>query len=273
VTSGYFGTMGIPLLKGRDFTDRDNAQSPSVLVVNQAFARQFFPGEDVIGKRIQPGLGRSPGMREIVGVVADARQAAMGEEFDPIYYIPYKQLAWGMGTIVLRTAVPPPDVESAARAVIEGTDRNVPMHHVRTGKELAAAAIARMQFLTMLMGGFAAIALLLTGAGLYGVLAYAVARRRSEIGVRIALGAGRREVLGMVFRQAMLLVAIGVTLGLACAVAGGRVLGSIIHGIRPGDPLILAGACSVLVLTGMAAAYIPAARAASVDPMQALRSE
>jgi ABC-type antimicrobial peptide transport system permease subunit len=130
-----------------------------------------------------------------------------------------------------------------------------------------------MRFLIVLMGAFASVALLLAGAGLYGVLSYAVARRRGEIGVRIALGAGRKQVLGLVVRQAMQLVAAGLILGLAGAAAAGRLLGTVVYGIRPGDPVILAGACCVLVIAGIAAAYVPAARAASVDPAQALRSE
>ncbi len=275
VTPGYFGAMGIPLLKGRDFSERDDAKAPPVLVVNEAFARKYFPGQQMVGKRIQPGAhtGEGPRMREIIGVVGNAKQAALGADSDPIYYFPYKQLPWGVGTIVLRTEVRPAEVESAARAALASLDRQAPMHQVRTGEELSAKAIALMQFLTMLMGSFAAVALLLTGAGLYGVLSYAVARRRGEIGVRIALGAGRKDVLGLVFRQAMQLVAAGLILGLAIAAAGGRLLETMLYGIRPADPVILVGACCVLVITGMAAAYVPAARAASVDPMQALRSE
>jgi putative ABC transport system permease protein len=205
--------------------------------------------------------------------VGNAKQVALSTEPDPIYYFPYKQLPWGIGTIVLRTAVPPREIKSAVQEAVAELDRQIPVYQVRTGNELSQRALAPMQFLTMLMGSFAAIAVLLTGAGLYGVLAYGVAKRRAEIGVRMALGAGRMEVLGLVFRQAMRLVAAGLVLGLACAVAGGRLLSAMTFGIRPGDPLVLAGACCVLLVTGMAAAYVPAARAACVDPMQALRSE
>ena len=137
VTPGYFPAMGIPLLKGRDFTDQDAAGGPPVLVVNQAFARKFFPGEDAIGKRIRPGAGRPPqSLREIVGVVGNATQAAIGSDADPIYYFPYKQLSWGIGTIVLRTAVPPLEVVPAARAELQSLDRQVPMSRIRTGEGL-----------------------------------------------------------------------------------------------------------------------------------------
>jgi len=276
VTPGYFGAMGIPLLKGRDFSERDNAQAPRVMVVNEAFARKYFPGEEALGKRIEPGATNGKEgmrMREIAGVVGNAKQMAVSAEPDPIYYFPYKQLSWGIGTIVLRTAGPPLEVEAAARAALMSLDREVPMYGLRTGEGLSAVAVAVPRFLMVLMGGFAGVALLLTVVGLYGVLSYAVARRRREIGVRIALGAGRREVLGLVLREAMQLVAVGLILGLAGAAGTQRLLASIVFGVRPGDPIFLTVACGVMVITSLAAAYIPAVRAASVDPMQALRSE
>jgi putative ABC transport system permease protein len=272
VTPGYFGAMGIPLLKGRDFSERDAAGALLVLVVNEAFARKYFSGEEVIGKRIQSGAGPTV-MREIVGVVGDAKQAALGVDPDPIYYFPYKQLPWGLGTIVLRTAVRPAELESTVRAELAGLDRQAAVHQFQTGEDLSARATAGIQFPMVLMGSFAAIALLLTVTGLYGVLSYTVARRRREIGVRIALGAGRREVLGLVLRDAGLLVMAGLILGSAGALGAGRLLGSTVYGVRPGDPLILACACCIMVITSLAAAYVPALRAASVDPMQALRSE
>jgi len=137
VTPGYFGAMGIPILKGRDFSERDNAQAPRVVVVNEAFARRYFPGEEVIGKRIEPGATNGwerTRMREIVGVVRNAKQTAMSVESDPIYYFPYKQLSWGIGTVVLRTAVPPMEVEAAVRAVLMSLDREVPMFRLKRGR-------------------------------------------------------------------------------------------------------------------------------------------
>jgi predicted permease len=273
VTPGYFKALRIPLLQGRDFTARDDAGAPPVLVVNQAFARKYFPGQDAIGQRIQPGAGRPPTMREIVGVVGDAKQSVFGTDADPIYYFPYQQLPWGIGTVVLRTAVPPLEVESAVRAALASLDRQVAMRQIRTGEGLSAAMIAPALFQTVLMGSFAAIALVLTVAGLYGMLSYMVARRRREIGVRIALGAGRRDVIGIVVRRAALLVTAGLVLGSAGAFGVGRLLGNLIFGVPGGIPMIVAGACGVMAMTSAVAAFVPAARAASVDPIQALRSE
>lgn len=273
VTPGYFTAMGIPLLKGRDFSGRDDAGAPPVLVVNQAFARKYFPGEDVIGKRIQPGAGPSPVMREIIGVVADAKQAVLGTDPDPIYYFPYQQLSWRIGTVVLRTAIPPSNIEPDVRAALTSLDRQVPIRQLRTGEGLTADMIAPARFLTVLMAGFAALALLLTVAGLYGVLSYVVAKRRREIGVRIALGAGRGDVIGIISRHAVLLVIPGLILGAAGAFGAGRMLGSVVFGVTAGFPIIVAGACCVMAITSAVAAFVPASRAASVDPIQALRSE
>ena len=276
VTPGYFGTMGIPVLKGREFTEHDNTSAPRVLVVNEAFARKFFPGEDVMGKRVESGATNATEgsvLREIVGVVGDATQSPFGADPDPIYYFPYKQLTWFVGTIVLRTDVRPREIEAAAQAAVASLDPQVPLFGVRTGDEQAGIAIQPMRFLMTLMGAFAAIALLLTVSGLYGLLSYTVARRRREIGVRIALGAKRSEVVGLVLGQAMRLVIGGILVGAAGAWYGGRLLQAVLFEVRPGDPLTLAGACGLLLASALVAAYRPASRAASVDPMQALRSE
>ena len=276
VTPGFFGTMGIPLRKGRDFTQRDDVEGPRVVIVNEAFARKFFPGEDAMGKRIESGATNGKEgtvMREIVGIVGNAKQAPWNAEDDPIYYLPYKQVSWWFGTVVMRTAVPPLEVESAARAVLMSLDREAAMFQVRTGDERSAIAYSLQRFLMAVMTSFAAIALLLTAVGIYGLLSYAVARRRREIGLRIALGAGRREVLGMVLWQAGRLVAVGIVLGLIGAAGAQRLLESVVFGVRAGDPIFLLPAGAVIVIAAFAAAYLPALRAASVDPIQALRSE
>jgi putative ABC transport system permease protein len=265
--------MGIPLVKGRDISDRDNPSAPSVVVVNQAFALKFFPGDEAIGKRVRTGKGPGAVVREIAGVVGDAKQAAVGANSDPIFYFPSQQLPWGVDTVVLRTAGLPQQMEPAVRAALMSVDRQVPMDRIRTGEQLAAGVVAAMQFSILLMGGFAAVALLLTVAGLYGVLSYAVERRRREIGLRIALGAGRGDVLGMVFRQAARLITAGLVLGLAGAAVGARLLRLARLGVGPLDWALVFVACGALVIAGVAAAYIPATRATLVDPMKTLRSE
>jgi predicted permease len=274
VTPGYFATMGIPVLAGRDFGERDDARALPVLVVNQAFARRYFPGQDVIGKRIQPGAGTPPLlMREIVGLVGDAKQAVLGTDADPIYYFPYKQLPWRIGTIVLRTTVPSLEVAAAAREALSSLDRGASMSQIRTGDGLSAVVMAPARLVTVLMGSFAAVALLLTMAGLYGVLSYMVVRRRREIGVRTALGAGRGEVIAIVWRRAALLVTVGLIVGSAAGVGVGHVFAKLLNGVPAGIPTVIAIACCVTALAGSVAALVPAARAASVDPIEALRSE
>lgn len=276
VTPGFFAVMGIPVIEGRDFTERDDTNAPRVVIVNEAFARKYFPGEDALGKRIEPGATNGKEgmrMREIVGVVRNAKQVSFTADPDAIYYFPYKQLSWGIGTIVLRTAVPPDQVQRAARAALTGLDHEAPMYRIQTGEERAATAVTGPRFLTVLMASFAAIALLLTIVGLYGVLSYTVARRRREIGVRIAMGAGRREVLSMVLRDAVRLLVPGLLLGTAGAAGAERLLAGLTFGVHPGDPVFLLMACGVMALTSLAAAYAPALRAVSVDPMQALRVE
>jgi predicted permease len=277
VTPDFFRTMGIPIRKGRDFTERDDARATRVLIVNQAFARTYFPGEDAIGKRVEPG-GTNIGekktmMREIVGIVGNATQSALEAEATPIYYFPYKQLSWDIGTFVVRSAIPPEQIEQAARNALMSLDKEAPMFQVRTGEERAARAIAVPRFLTILMSGFAGIAVLLTVVGLYGVLSYTVTRRRREIGVRMALGADRGAVVALVLKDAMKTVAVGLALGVAGAAAVQRLLGSIAFGIRPGDPMFTALACGVMIVASLAAAYLPALRAALMDPTQTLRNE
>jgi len=276
-TPGYFSTAGIPLLKGRFFTERDDKKSPRVLVVNKAFADKFFPGEDVIGKRITPGAtdtgDKEETSREIVGVVGSAKLFAMDTEPKPIYYFPYKQLSWMPPVMMLRTAVPPRTLESAVRKQMADLDPLVPVFQVRTMEELLSTQITEPRFHTLLLAFFAGIALLLTVVGLYGVMAYSVTRRTREIGVRIALGASRFAVLSMVLKQASVLVAAGLVLGLAGSLAGDRLLQTMLFRVSSLNPVVLGLAGLLVVFTGLLAAYVPARRAAAVDPMAALRHE
>jgi putative ABC transport system permease protein len=277
VTPDYFSAAGIPLLKGRFFTDLDDKDAPRVLIVNKAFAEKFFPGEDAIGKRITPGAtgwaGESEAPHEIVGVVGNARLFALEAEPQPMYYFPYKQLPWAPPLVVLRTAVPPRSVESAVRHEMAELDPLVPIFQVRIMDELLAAQITGPRFHTLLLGCFAGIALLLTMVGLYGVMAYSVTRRTREFGVRIALGAARGTVLSMVLRQALALLVVGLVLGGAGALAADRLLRSMLYNASSINLSVLALSTLLVAFTGLLAAYLPARRATQADPMVALRYE
>jgi putative ABC transport system permease protein len=276
-TPAYFSTARIPLLKGRTFTQYDDAKAPRVLVVNKAFADKYFPGENVIGKRITPGA-TGPGdsketPHEIVGVVGNAKLFALDPEPQPIYYFPYKQLAWQSPVMMLRTTVDPHTLQATLRKQVSALDPLVPVFQMYTMEDLLSTQITAPRFQTSLLGCFAGIALLLTMVGLYGVIAYSVTRRINEIGIRIALGASRRDVLAMVLRKAALLIASGLLLGLAGSIAGDRLLTGMLHGVSALDPTVLALSTLIVILTGLMAAFIPARRAAAVQPMTALRHD
>jgi predicted permease len=275
-TPGYFSTAGISLLKGRFFTDDDNKKAPRVMIVNKAFAETFFPGEDVIGKRVTPGASDTNEKempREIVGVVGSAKLFALDKEPKPIYYFPYKQLSWMPPTVVMRTAVPPETLQSQVRQQMATLDPLVPIFQFSSMDELLSTQITEPRFHTLLLGCFAAIALLLTVVGTYGVMAYSVSRRTREIGVRIALGASRSSVLAMVLKQALLLVGAGLALGLLGSLAADRMLQSMLFGVSSVNPVVLVLSSVIVAFTGLLAAYLPARRAAAVDPMLALRHE
>jgi putative ABC transport system permease protein len=228
-----------------------------------------------VGKRIEPGATSRRGsmMREIVGVVGNARQSAFGPRPEPIYYFPYRQMPWGPPAIVLRTAVPPLSLEPTVRQVVRGLDKEVPVYDTDSVDAILASAVAGPRLIVLLMTTLAAIALLLTAVGIYGVLAYAVQRRTREIGVRIALGATRARVVALMLRRALTLLLIGVPIGIAGALAAGRLLGHLISEQAPSRPLLLMLTCGLVATTATLAAYLPARRAASIDPTRALRTE
>jgi len=276
VTPGFFQTIGARIEQGRDFTDRDDERSAPVLIVNRAFADRFFPGENPIGKRIQPGAtnkNQKPMMREIVAVVGDARQSPLGLDRDAIYYFPYRQLSWFVPAIVVRTSGPLTELAPTIRGLVAEIDASVPVEGMRTMKELMSMSMAGPRLLTGLLGTFAFIALVLTAVGLYGVVGYAVAKQTREIGVRIALGATRRSVTRAVIARAAILVGIGMALGLAGSLAAGRVLASVLTNFPVHNLRVLVIACVTLASCAAAASFLPARRAASIDPLQALRSE
>lgn len=276
VSPEFFRTAGIPLLAGREFRDQDRVDSPPVLIVNRAFADRFFPGQGAVGKRMKPGVGSDAGgapMREIVGVIGDARQSPLGVDDDAIYYVPYRQLPWCCPSVMLRAERDPEALAPDVRSAVASIDKQVPIYDVSTGARMLSIGLAAPRFLMLLLGSFAAVGLLLTVVGLYGVMSYDVVRRTREIGVRMALGASQFSVLSMVLRRAMMLVTVGAVLGTGGAVLGTRIMRTIVFGIGSWQPLLVGISVVVVIGAALTATYLPARRAASVDPTLALRSE
>jgi predicted permease len=278
VSTDYFRTIQTPLLRGRDFTDDDDMKSQQVMIVNQAFAQQYFPGEDVLGKRLKPGAANGtpggPPWREIVGVVGNIRHWATQREMAPAMYLPASQLPnWCCLNSVVRTSVDPMSLEPQVRQLVSSMNGDIPVTDVRTMSELLSLQFSQSRFVMILLGAFAGLALILTVVGLYGVMAYSVSRRTREIGVRLALGAQRSAVLAMVLRDAAILLLAGIGMGVMASLLSTPMLKSMLYGAAPGDPLVLAVVCISITLAGLLAAYIPAFRAASIDPIQALRRE
>jgi predicted permease len=274
VTPGYFRMMSIPLLRGRTFNDRDTASSLPVVMVNEAFARKYFPRGGVIGKRIRPtiSVGSTLPWREIVGVVGNTKLGGLAENFQPEYYLPFAQFPV-FNTIVLRTQVKPLTLVPAARTVIASMDKNVPVYDVSTMENYLASSVARSRFSTLLLGLFGGLALVLSAIGIYGVVSYSVSQRTHEVGIRIALGAGRQDVLQLVLRQGMVLALIGIAIGIAVALGLTRFLSSLLYGVKPTDPVTFIAVSVILAGVALLACYIPARRAAKVDPVVALRHE
>ena len=277
VGAGYFRAMGIPLVKGRDFTERDQHKSPQVIIVTETFARQFFPNEDPIGKRIKPGIssyeGEQSSMREIVGVVGDVKNRSLGTEAKPAYYVPQTQVPFNQLTVVVRTINDPHSVVTAVTREVSSLDKDLPLFAVKTLDEYLAASVAAPRFNTTLLSIFAAVALVLTIVGLYGVMSYSVAQRTNEIGIRMALGAQARDVLTLIVGQGFKLVLLGLAIGLVGAFSLMRVISSLLFGVTTKDPLTFAMVAGLLAVVALLACYIPARRATKVDPMIALRYE
>ncbi len=278
VSTDYFRTIQTPLLRGRDFTDTDDMKSQQVMIVNQTFAQQYFPGEDVLGKKLKPGAGNGmpggPPWREIVGVVGNVRHFADQREILPAMYLPASQMpSWCCLRSVVRTSVDPISIEPEVRRLVTSMNGDIPVTNVSTMSELLSLQLAQPRFAMILLAAFAGLALILTVAGLYGVMAYSVSRRTREIGVRLALGAQPSAVLKMVLRDAAILLLAGIGLGAAASLASAPVLKTMLYGAAPRDPLVLTVVCISVAFAGLLAAYLPALRAASIDPTQALRSE
>jgi len=278
ISGDYFRTMEVPVLKGRDFNDADTVDSPQVMIINQAFADKYFPNEEPLGKKLKPGAGGGkPGglpMREIVGVVGNIRHSMTQRRERPGYFLPASQLpSWCCLVSVVRTQVDADSLEPTVRQLVTSLDKDIPVTDVRTMPELMSLQLSQPRFAMVLLGAFAALALILTVVGLYGVMTYSVSRRTREIGVRLALGAQRAVVLRMVLREAAILLAAGVAIGLAASLAGGSALKTMLYGTTSRDPLVLAAVCILVTMAGLVSAFLPAMRAAGIEPMEALRTD
>ncbi|MGH9842434.1 MAG: ABC transporter permease, partial [Blastocatellia bacterium] len=272
VTPEYFNALDIGLVKGRLFTDRDDAQSPPVIIVSEMFAQRMFPNEDPLGKRIRSWRDENK-LREIVGVVRDVHYEGLDDGPSSLVYIPHRQDAWGSLTVVVRTAGGPAAMSNAVRQAFRAVDKDSPISNVQTLQKVWADSTARQRFGTWLLGLFAALALGLAGIGIYGVMSYAVAERRHEIGIRMALGARGADVLRLVLRHGMKLALPGIALGLLSALALTRLMESLLFNVSATDPLTFALIALLLAGVALVACYLPARRATKVDPMVALRCE
>jgi putative ABC transport system permease protein len=274
---GYFRTMGISVLKGRDFEQRDRHGSPPVVIITEEFARQYFPNEDPLGKRIQPGISTyddedSP-MREIVGVVGDIRNRTLNTEPKPAYYVPQTQVPFSGMTMVVKTTNEPRGLVSGMTKEVAAMDADLPLFGVKTMREYLSSSVAGPRFNTTLLSIFAGVALVLTLVGLYGVMSYSVAQRTNEIGIRLALGAQTRDVLWMIVKQGSILIVLGLAIGLVGAFAATRLIASLLFGVTAKDPFTFVAAAVLLAVVALLACYIPAWRATKVDPLKALRYE
>jgi predicted permease len=281
VTTGYFEAVRATLLAGRTFTDEDDARHPRVVVVNRAFAAKFFPGaKQVLGKVIEPGASSdfdpddgSTKARRIVGIVADVRQSPLGREPEPLYYLPYRQMPWMVPSIVVRVAGSAQNLDADFRRAVASVDPHAPLYDLRTFDAVLATGVSAPRFGTFVLGGFAALALVLVATGLYGVLTYAVLRRTREIGVRMALGASRRAIASLIGGWAARLVAIGIVLGIAGAAAAGELIRRLFVDPEVSPIVPLAAVTGIVLVTAVAAACLPAARAAAVEPTVSLRAD
>ena len=273
---GYFETMRIPLLSGRTFGEQDGIKGQPTIIINQAFAKKYFHEVNPLGQHIQVRLGDDvfeQSIREIVGVVGDTKIKNLTSDAQPEYYLPYAQAVITNPFLVIRTAGDPAFIQDSVRAAVRETDPSVPVFQVATLEDYVSKSAAQPRFQTFVLTCFAGIALMLAAIGLYGLLSYMVVQRTLEIGLRMAMGAKRKDVLGMIVRRGLTMALIGVMAGLAISAAMMRLLSGMLYGIRPSDPITFAGTAALLLLVSIAASIIPAYRAARLDPMQALRNE
>ena len=276
VSSDYFGTLGIPLVRGRSFTDRDDSAAPAVAVINETAARRYWPNVDPIGARIS--LGSPTRWMQVVGIVGDVRYESLDVEPEPEAFIPMRQgfdaLGAGLArsmTLMIRTTNPPASMAPAVRSIVKAVDSQQPVDLMRSMDELIAESLGGQRLNFVLVSAFAVLALVLTAAGLYGVMAYVVAERTKEIGVRMALGASSRQVVSMVLGQAGMMMSVGIVIGVAGSLAMSRAIGSLLFGVSALEPRIYAVVTILLAIVALCAAAVPSLRATKIDPLVAIR--
>ena len=272
VTPDYFRAMGIRLIRGRTFTPRDDAKAPRVAIINEAFARQFFPNEDPIGKRIDIDLGPDA-WREIVGIVGDIKQNGPDQATSAQSYEPFAQKPFNSIDLVIRTKGAPAALLGALRPAVYAVDKDQPIGVIRPLEEIMADSIARQRFAMTLLSVFSGVALVIAAVGIYGVMAYNVVQRTGEFGIRMALGAQQRDVLRLVLMQGGKLIGLGLVIGLAATLAVSRAMGSMLFNTSAYDPLTLAAITVLLAAVALVACFFPANRATKVNPIEALRAE
>src|SRR5579864_7448257 len=274
-TPNYFRTLGIPLIAGREFTDADTSGAPDVYVVNQVFAEKFFGRASPIGKRIWTNLDKNkkPKWGQIVGEIGNTRDVTTKEAPEPEFFAAYEQLEKPGGAIwlVVRTKAEPLGVVSAIQDRIWSLDKTQPIENIKSMDQMVASANAAPRFQTFLLGIFGALGLLLAVVGIYGVISYSVSQRTHEIGIRMALGAEPRQVLGLILMYGLKLAAAGIGIGVVASLVLTRLMTSLLFGVSATDPVTFAGVAIVLTIVALAACYVPARRAMKVDPMVALR--
>jgi putative ABC transport system permease protein len=279
VAPGYFAAMGIPLRAGRDFSDADDMDHPGVVIINEVFARRFYPGENPLGKRLTIGMGQEVKLygkavsREIIGIIGNVKHEQLKDDFKPEMYVP----AWHLPALnmmfIVRGKAPAENLINGIRDAVQSIDAEQPIRRAQLLQGDISRSVAPQRLLATLLSLFAGLALLLAMTGTYGVMSNSVAQRRQEIGIRMALGAESRDVLKLILRQGLALALIGIGIGLLVSLALTRLMKGMLYGVSPNDPLIYAALAALLTIVTLLAALVPARRAAKVDPMVALRSE
>jgi putative ABC transport system permease protein len=276
VMPGFFETMRIPLLAGRTLDQRDDQRATPVIIISQAFARKYFPGQNPLGQHIQVRMGDDvldQPIRQVVGVVGNIKLRGLTADLLPQYYLPLAQTLVTNPFLVVRTTGDPAHMEGAIRAAVHSLNESTPVYQVSTLEDYVSSSAAQPRFQMFVLTCFATIALILAAIGLYGLLSYMVAQRTLETGLRMALGGQRSDVLGMIIRQGIRFAVVGIGLGIAASIAVTRLLSGMLYGVRPSDPATFVATTCLLLLVSLAATVVPAWRAANLDPNQTLREQ